>query len=267
MQSQMPSTVACRAPTALSQCLNVLEHASFACPANEQHLVQLSMQPLASTSCQEAGSRETSNGNLPSAAQPFPAWLVRQIQQMQSGDASPSDCQQPDWSCVQSALSVLINMTHNSPEGCAGVMTAGGMQMAVSIVSGSMQRQTLDCEVADAAVTPRSACLHDRRHLLTDVGPITAALGLLINLVEDCADSRQQLKAMQLSGSSSDPGILHLLCRLMQASLPAPTCYHCTQSHRVTRGCFWPDCCRCKADLQFAFKIFHPAAMPLGPCN
>ncbi|KAL0041625.1 hypothetical protein WJX79_009899 [Trebouxia sp. C0005] len=71
---------------------------------------------------------------------------------------------------------------------------------------------------AYGGVTPRRALAHTRQHVLTDVGPITAALGLLINLVENCNDTRQQLKAMKLQDSSPGGDVPQLLCRLMQVS-------------------------------------------------
>lgn len=187
--------------SAFNQCLTVLEHASFACPANERHLVELSMQ------------KDGTDHQTP-AAQPFPTWLVQQIQQMQCVYGSSSDKgQQPDWACIQSALSVLINMTLNNPAGCQAVVTAGGMGMALRLVSSCMQKQ----HIASSA-SPRHVRVQDRQHVLTDVGPITAALGLLINLVEECEESRQQMKAMQLGSPSGNADILQLLSRLMQAS-------------------------------------------------
>lgn len=125
---------------------------------------------------------------------------------------------QPDWICIQSALSVLINMSHNNSTGCKAVVAAGGLAMAVDIVSNSMMKQDICNEAAAAIVTPGKALAQDRQHMLTDVGHITAALGLLINLVEDCSDSRQQLKAIQLQDSLPGADMLQLLCRLMQAS-------------------------------------------------
>lgn len=204
----------CRPPSAFNQCLTVLEHASFACPANEQHLVELSVQPVASNSCQ-ATSEASSPAQESSAAEPFPSWLVQQIQQMSHviPSLSRDSGQQPDWVCVQSALSVLINMTHNNPAGCQAVVAAGGIRMALSLVSSSMQIQQ-----CDSAASPGHLQLQDRQHVLTDVGLITAALGLLINLVEESDDCRQQLKAMYLENTDSSADILQLLCRLMQAS-------------------------------------------------
>lgn len=207
-----------RAPTALNQCLTVLEHASFACPANEQHLVGLAMQPAADSSCQ-VPPQQHSNGNQSSAAQPFADWLVHQVQQMQLPDhSSQGDTLQPDWVCIQSALSVLINMTHNNQVGCQAVVTARGMQMAVCMISQSIQRQELGCKPTDHLATPGQVRRQDRQHVLTDVGPITAALGLLINLVEDCTESRQQMKSMRPAENGADTNMLELLCRLMQAS-------------------------------------------------
>lgn len=204
----------CRPPSAFSQCLTVLEHASFACPANEQHLVGLSVQAIASNSCQ-AMPEANSPGHQSSAAERFPTWLVQQTQQMSHvlPSLSRGKTPQPDWVCVQSALSVLINMTHNNPAGCQAVVAAGGISMALSSVSSSMQIQQ-----CDSAASPGHLQLQDRHHVLTDVGLITAALGLLINLVEDSNDCRQQLKAMHLGNTDSNADILQLLCRLMQAS-------------------------------------------------
>lgn len=153
-------------------------------------------------------------GHQPPAAQPFPTWLVQQIQEMQClHDSSSDKGQQPDWACIQSALSVLINMTHNNPAGCQAVVAAGGMRMALRLVSSCMQKQHFD-----SCASPQHVRVRDRRLVLTDVGPITAALGLLINLVEECDESRQQMKGMQLGSPYANADILQLLCRLMQAS-------------------------------------------------
>ena len=209
----MTALASCRVPSAFNQCLTVLEHASFACPANEQHLVELSMQEIASNS-RQALSQANSLGHQSSAAEPFPTWLVQQIQHMSSlFSVSQDNMQQPDWVCIQSALSVLINMTHNNPAGCRAVVAAGGMRMALRLVSNSMQMQQ-----CDSVASPGHLKLQDRHHVLTDVGLITAALGLLINLVEESDESRQLMKGMQLDKSNSDADILQLLCRLMQAS-------------------------------------------------
>ena len=85
--------------------------------------------------------------------------------------------------------------------------------MALSLVSSSMQTQQ-----CDSVASPGHLKLQDRDHVLTDVGLITAALGLLINLVEESDESRQLMKGMQLEKSDSGADILQLLCRLMQAS-------------------------------------------------
>ena len=210
-QWDLTALASCRAPSAFNQCLTVLEHASFACPANEQHLVELSMQ--ASNSCQ-AVPQANSPGRQSTAVEPFPSWLVQQIRRLSSVLVPSQDSrQQPDWICIQSALSVLINMTHNNAAGCQAVVAAGGMRMALSLVSSSMQMQQ-----CDSAASPADHKLQDRHHVLTDVGLITAALGLLINLVEDSDASRQLMKDMQLESCDPDADILQLLCRLMQAS-------------------------------------------------
>ena len=215
---------ACRPPSAFNQCLTVLEHASFACPANERHLVSLHMQagPAHSQALHlAAGTRTTAIQQPPRLyKQPLPEWLVGQIQQMQSVPMQAgTPHHQPDWNCIQSALSVLINMTHNNETGCNAVVAAGGLRMGVDIMASSMLEHDLGSESGDAVVTPRRALEQDRLHVLTDVGPITAALGLLINLVENCSDSRLQLKAMQLQDAQPGKDVLQVLCRLMQASL------------------------------------------------
>lgn len=261
--------VSCRAPTALNQCLTVLEHASFACPANEQHLVGLAMQPAADSSCQ-VPPQQHSNGNQSSAAQPFADWLVHQVQQMQLPDhSSQGDTLQPDWVCIQSALSVLINMTHNNQVGCQAVVTAGGMQMAVCMISQSIQRQELGCKPTDHLATPGQVRRQDRQHVLTDVGPITAALGLLINLVEDCTESRQQMKSMRPAENGADTNMLELLCRLMQAScfLASLLIYLQSSLHRLSQNPNVPVClvlaastrqhCICRGHARLSEHTFY----------
>ena len=212
----------CRPPSAFNQCLTVLEHASFACPANEQRLVELHMESGSIQPSLPPAILKPRTGQLAESAcgQPFPDWLVQSIQHMQSTSTpDPDGDNQPDWSCIQSALSVLINMSHNNTTGCEAVVAAGGLQMATDIISNSMLRHDMCGAATDGGVTPRRALAHTRQHVLTDVGPITAALGLLINLVENCNDTRQQLKAMKLQGSSPSGDVPQLLCRLMQASV------------------------------------------------
>ncbi|DBB08404.1 TPA: hypothetical protein ACH3X3_008557 [Trebouxia sp. C0006] len=210
-----------RPPSAFNQCLTVLEHASFACPANEQHLVGLHMESGSTRPSLSPANSEPKAGQLADSAcrQPFPDWLVQSIQHMQSTSTpDPDGDNQPDWSCIQSALSVLINMSHNNTAGCEAVVAAGGLQMATDIISNSMLRHDMCDAATDGSVTPRRALAHTRQHVLTDVGPITAALGLLINLVENCSDTRQQLKAMKLQVCSLGADVPQLLCRLMQVS-------------------------------------------------
>ena len=79
--------------------------------------------------------------------------------------------------------------------------------MAVAIIVSIMQSQQASDKTA---VTPTRAVAQVRQQVLTDVGPITAALGLLINLVESDMQCRQQLKVLQLQDDSQ------LLCTLMQ---------------------------------------------------
>ena len=212
----------CRPPSAFNQCLTVLEHASFACPANEQRLVELHMESGSIQPSLPPAILEPRTGQLAESAcgQPFPDWLVQSIQHMQSTSTpDPDGDNHPDWSCIQSALSVLINMSHNNTTGCEAVVAAGGLQMATDIISNSMLRHDMCDAATDGGVTPRRALAHTRQHVLTDVGPITAGLGLLINLVENCNDTRQQLKAMKLQDSSPSGDVPQLLCRLMQVSV------------------------------------------------
>lgn len=225
----------CRPPSAFNQCLTVLEHASFACPANEQHLVGIHMESGSAQPSLPLAILELRAGQLAESAcgQPFPDWLVHSVQHMQSTSTpDPNGDNQPDWSCIQSALSVLINMSHNNTAGCEAVVAAGGLQMATDIISNSMFRHDM-CDMAtDSGVTPRRVLAYTRQHVLTDVGPITAALGLLINLVENCSDTRQQLKAIKLQDSSPGGDVPQLLCRLMQASVQHKRFWNpaCTQS-------------------------------------
>ena len=137
---------------------------------------------------------------------------------MQSAPTTATAAQaETDWSCIQSGLSVLINMTHNNTAGCQAVAAAGGLAMAVDIIVSCMQSQ--HNETADAA-TPRRALAQVRQHVLIDVGPITAALGLLINLVESSTECREQLKRLQLPEHSPAENLQQLLCKLMQARTP-----------------------------------------------
>ncbi|KAL0050277.1 hypothetical protein WJX82_008006 [Trebouxia sp. C0006] len=67
-----------RPPSAFNQCLTVLEHASFACPANEQHLVGLHMESGSTRPSLSPANSEPKAGQLADSAcrQPFPDWLA-----------------------------------------------------------------------------------------------------------------------------------------------------------------------------------------------
>lgn len=234
---------------AVNQSLTVLEHASFACPSNEQHLVDLHMQLPAGQPRQEPAASASSCQATSGTA--FPSWLVQQMVLMQTELAGHSLSQRQHgvlaWSCMQSGLSVLINMTHHNGFGCDAVVAAGGMQMAANVLTSSLTLTDASMDPGAAAVTTSQILLRDRQHVLAHVGTLTAALGLLINLVEASVAYRKQLKALQLG---CDDSTLHVLCRLMQVSLiEAPWQagsqhqVHVVYANLLTAQVYCQDCC------------------------
>ena len=213
----------------MSQGLTALEHASFACPNNEQHLVGLHMQPPLKQLAPAASSPVSQDSGPQPNGMPFPTWLVQLISQAASlakpraadgrEQLSPnSQHHSRQWGCMQAGLSVLINMTHHNAAGCVAVMDAGGLHMAANILASSLEPSKSDGCLADGSAGQEECIARDRQHALAHVGSLTAALGLLINLLENSEGNRQQLKEMQLADSPNSSGALQILCRLMKAS-------------------------------------------------
>ena len=234
----------------MNQCLTALEHASFACPSNEQYLVEVQMQPSARQAEPVDSSPASTNGSTLPVGVSFPAWLVQHIQQAASSARSPAGngvVTEPQngqhWTCMQAGLSVLVNMTHHNPSGCDAVVDSGGLHMAARVLVSSLQQpgsgacptgkhagrgQDTVTDSQPGMVTDRQqsvvtdsqqGMVTDRRHALAHVGTLTAALGLLINLLEESEANRKRLKAMQLTELTSSGDVLQTLCRLMQARL------------------------------------------------
>jgi hypothetical protein len=95
----------------LHMLLLVLENATFTCQANGSALVQL----------QVAGSGEQQHL--------FPALLVSAVQQLLAQRAD-SECRQALHVC----LSVLMNLSHQNPEGSAVISEAGGLAAAAATI-------------------------------------------------------------------------------------------------------------------------------------
>lgn len=99
----------------LHMLLLVLENATFTCQANGSTLVQLQVaMPAAAGVSQE---------------QPFPAVLVSAAQQLLAQRADP-ECRQALHVC----LSVLMNLSHQNPEGSAVISAAGGLAAAAATI-------------------------------------------------------------------------------------------------------------------------------------
>lgn len=231
----------------MHQCLTALEHASFACPSNEQYLVEVQIQPFASQAEPVNSSPASTNGSTLPVGVSFPAWLVQHIQQAASSVRSPAGngvVTEPQkgqhWTCMQAGLSVLVNMTHHNPSGCDAVVDSGGLHMAARVLVSSLQQPgsgacLTDKHAGTGKVTVadrQQGILTDRQHAVAHVGTLTAALGLLINLLEESEANRKRLKAMQSTELTSSGNVLQTLCRLMQARL---CCYSplCMQAQAV----------------------------------
>jgi hypothetical protein len=98
----------------LHMLLLVLENATFTCQANGSALVQLQVTVPAAGGGQE---------------QPFPAVLVSAAQQLLVQRAD-SECRQALHVC----LSVLMNLSHQNPDGSAVISEAGGLAAAAATI-------------------------------------------------------------------------------------------------------------------------------------
>lgn len=112
--------------------LLVLENATFTCQANGQALVQLQLPgtPLGSqldTSHPLDSQQQEQLLGPPQAS--FPVLLVQLANQLLvEGDRE--DCQQTLHVC----FSVLMNLSHQNPDGAAVIAAAGGMQAAAAMI-------------------------------------------------------------------------------------------------------------------------------------
>lgn len=100
--------------------LLVLENATFTCQGNGQALAQLQVavtKPGRSSSSQE------------SPQQPFPGLLVQTATRLLVA-RDQEECQQALHVC----LSVLMNLSHQNPDGAAIIAVAGGMQAAAALI-------------------------------------------------------------------------------------------------------------------------------------
>lgn len=110
--------------------LLVLENATFTCQPNGQALAQLQVAVSSSASIPvgEVGSNRAHEEEK--QLQPFPAVLVATAQQLL--------CRLDDEECqaaLHVCLSVLMNLSHQNPEGAARISDAGGLQAAAATVS------------------------------------------------------------------------------------------------------------------------------------
>lgn len=239
----------CRGHCAISQCLTALEHASFACAGNEHYLVSLRMPSLGSNPSRQATAVPASDNSK--SGESFPAYLT-QLMIRSAHSAKPAAVGKHSRIqlhgnaaelFMQTGLSVLVNITHHNPSGCEAVVNAGGLDMAVGVLSACLQPAKADnCPPdVDCQTSPQSIS-QDRQRAVAHVGTLTAALGVLINLLESSDTERAALKRVQASDSSSS--VLQLLCRLMQASYHNHPCslagkqYLCAASALTSKVAF-----------------------------
>ncbi|WIA08618.1 hypothetical protein OEZ85_008047 [Tetradesmus obliquus] len=197
----------------LHMLLLVLENATFTCQANGSTLVQLQVAtPAAAARGQE---------------QPFPAVLVSAAQQLLAQRADP-ECRQALHVC----LSVLMNLSHQNPEGSAVISAAGGLAAAAATIVQLLGHAGQDSHQA--------LCKQVLKHLEL----LSVALGVLINLVSgepgnsrrlagldpaaaaaaaaaaggDCMDTdlQEDSQQQQQQGVSCE-GLVPLLCTVMTA--------------------------------------------------
>jgi hypothetical protein len=108
--------------------LVVLENATFTCQSNGDALVRLVTQRSSSGSGGQSGGG--GGGALPSGGgQQFPALLVDVARQLLLGLASPRASE-----ALHVALSVLMNLSHQNPEGARVIAAAGGLAIGADIL-------------------------------------------------------------------------------------------------------------------------------------
>jgi hypothetical protein len=112
--------------------LLVLENATFTCQDNGHSLVDLQVEVCSSSSSSNTDAAALGpSGSLQAGQlkQPFPALLVLLGQQLLA-ESQQQDCQQ----ALQVCLSVLMNLSHQNPEGAAVISDAGGLALAASTI-------------------------------------------------------------------------------------------------------------------------------------
>jgi hypothetical protein len=130
----------------LHMLLLVLENATFTCQANGSALVQLQVAVPA------ADGKEQQ--------QLFPAVLVSAAQQL-LGQRADSECRQALHVC----LSVLMNLSHQNPEGSAVISDAGGLAAAAATIAqllghaGKHSHQALCKQVGACSMLHGCVCL------------------------------------------------------------------------------------------------------------
>lgn len=167
----------------LLQALLALENASFASPANERHLAATI---LPQSSHQQPQHRQAAAGpshpeveGAEPKGQAFIAWLLQFVNSLVSpadpaklagstgrakGRAAVPPQQQPQQypACLpekgsvhgqvlQSTLSVLMNVTHENPDGCSQVNAAAWLSPAVVHAHSVLCRQLCRCELIISA--------------------------------------------------------------------------------------------------------------------
>eukprot|EP00879_Flechtneria_rotunda_P018831 GHRR01019765.1.p1 GENE.GHRR01019765.1~~GHRR01019765.1.p1 ORF type:complete len:522 (+),score=215.01 GHRR01019765.1:1777-3342(+) len=170
--------------------LLVLENATFTCQENGRALVQLQVSAAA-------------KGQLTTAElQPFPAVLVQVTEQLLT-DIDSTDSRQALHVC----LSVLMNLSHQNPEGGAIISKAGGLGVAAD---------TINRLLGPVQQCHQALCQQVLQHLEL----VSVALGLLINLVSgEPAHSRQLAGAPAAAAcqEAEHEGLIPLLCNVMSA--------------------------------------------------
>jgi len=109
--------------------LLVLENATFTCQDNGHSPVDLQVEVCSSSNTDAAAMGPSGSLQAGQLKQPFPALLVLLGQQLLA-ESQQQDCQQ----ALQVCLSVLMNLSHQNPEGAAVISDAGGLALAASTI-------------------------------------------------------------------------------------------------------------------------------------
>eukprot|EP00898_Chlorokybus_atmophyticus_P006684 jgi/Chlat1/7016/Chrsp56S06661 len=190
----------------LLRCLHILDNASFMNRTSQQHLIDFRVRDGKGT------------------------WVpfIRSVLQVLSLRADMSGGAEGDLrnECAIAASKVLLNLTNNSPSGCAQVMANDGMPTLVALLYPSNSKIILRTANEESQNSVNSVSSSS-----SDI--VVAAMGVLVNLVEKDAANRGKLATLQLAdetAASVVDQLVHLFLEYGKDELDEPSPLHAEMS-------------------------------------